>query len=91
MAVQVILTWNAVERAAGYRVYLGEASDVGLDGASGPLLTQPGHTHTGLRAGSWVYRVVALDVRGQAGPLSDLLTCNIALPLPAEEEQRHCN
>ena len=91
MAVQVILTWNAVERAAGYRVYLGEASDVGLDGASSPLLTQPGYTHAGLRAGSWVYRVIALDARGQAGPLSDLLTCNIALPLPAEEEQRRCN
>lgn len=70
---QVTLSWDAAERATGYRVYYGTSP-----GVYGTPIPAPGTSAviTGLENGTTYYFAVRGLHMSEEGPLSDPVTCS---------------
>lgn len=80
---EIVLTWDEVNQAAGYRVYRSREEEGLYVDVSGPL-TATSWTNTGITAGTiWYYKIASLNAANLDGPLSSAVNNHNSLPAPA--------
>ena len=80
------LDWDAASddvAVTGYQVYRGTTSDVAVDASTkvADVTSGTSYADTGLKPGSYYYRVTAVDAAGNVGPATPAVVGTVAAPV----------